>query len=1290
MRFARRACTVTSALALLLALGAASRPARADTFTVTNTADSGAGSLAQAVTDANDTPGADTIVFAIPGAGPHVIVTPGLTLTDTVTIDGYTQPGASPNTLAEGNDADLRIVLDGEGTFTAGVGVRLLAGTDGSVVRGLSIVRHGTGGTGGGITSPGGVTVEGCWVGIDPSGAPLGNGGTGIAVGGGSVVGGSSPAARNLVSGSGGTGIQVGGDGTRVQGNYVGTDPDGFAARGNAGAGLLLLFPTNARIGGAAPGEGNLISGNGGDGITLQGTADGTVIEGNRVGAARDLTLPLPNQGRGLLAADPGDIRVGPLPSGGAPQGGLAAASGGAANGADCCADLEERVAALEAAGGNTFAYNRLGGVRYDCLSSSLAGVLAGNGFLRNGSRGLESSNCTLEATQNLFAANEAGAAAALGFQGQVAHDGNVVTPHPAPVYDNAAGPSPDGFTPDDPGDVDSGPNGLLNAAVVESVTLIPSEQRAQLTYSYSGVVEAAPYRMQVYSNRGTADGESALETFVQEAPFATDAQGQAAGTLALQHPSFATNSEVCVVVLDDAGNSSEESCARDGAPIGTHVRIDKTPDGGFVRPGETVLFDVVVTNFGTDDVFDLEVRDRPLLRGPESGGFFGYLAPAERVPENADPGPGSDWRFEGSWSSCVEDVGWFGDSVLSRGLEPIFACRLDSLPAGASASFRVPMRPIEEEPSEGQRRSPRGLFVNRVDAFLGGSRLDGDLGRVDVSAGADLAVAASAPETANPLEAFLVDVAVTNQGPETASQASVAIDYDETVFQMLGAFPGTWFCLPSDASDVLCQDSVPIGDGETSGFQIRLRGRSDATGAHAVNVHATDARTPDYAPDDAFGGVVVRFGGAEPVGLLVDPDEATLPPGAQQDFSAFLCPTAAGGAPDPGSDVRPGTSDDDCAPTAGRWVALDSIGGFEPEMDAATSTFTAGDVPKSGAVRVQSGGLEATADVTVGSPGLLPEIDVTPTTIDLGPLRAGTAVTESQLVTVQNLGTGDLLVTGIALGSGGDFALADLPALPASLGSGESFTFRVDFAPEVFGSFATELSIESNDPDEATVTVPVSGEAFLDNDGDGIPDPDDNCRLDANPDQRDSNGDGDGNLCDPDLNDDGTTNFGDLAAFRPRFLTGDADADLNGDGIVNFLDLALFSSGFFQPPGPGRAGPGEPDIVVGPRPVDLGEVDFRDLAGDVKLLSIQNVGDQDLVITSVSDSGAAGWRLLGLPSLPFTVAPGESETFLVNFVPFDGDAEQFEFRIHSNDPDEPSATVSATARIVFDTPPPF
>ncbi len=89
------------------------------------------------------------------------------------------------------------------------------------------------------------------------------------------------------------------------------------------------------------------------------------------------------------------------------------------------------------------------------------------------------------------------------------------------------------------------------------------------------------------------------------------------------------------------------------------------------------------------------------------------------------------------------------------------------------------------------------------------------------------------------------------------------------------------------------------------------------------------------------------------------------------------------------------------------------------------------------------------------------------------------------------------------------------------------------------------------------------------DTDGDQIADFNDNCTLVSNPDQRDTDGDGYGNICDADFNNDLRTNSSDLTYFKVHFFTSDPDADFNGDGRVNAIDLTKFKQLYFKPPGP-------------------------------------------------------------------------------------------------------------------------
>ena len=115
------------------------------------------------------------------------------------------------------------------------------------------------------------------------------------------------------------------------------------------------------------------------------------------------------------------------------------------------------------------------------------------------------------------------------------------------------------------------------------------------------------------------------------------------------------------------------------------------------------------------------------------------------------------------------------------------------------------------------------------------------------------------------------------------------------------------------------------------------------------------------------------------------------------------------------------------------------------------------------------------------------------------------------------------------------------------------------------------EASTRGSDHDPLVVRL----SAGADTDGDGVADAQDNCTLVANPSQLDTNGDGFGNRCDADLNNDLVVNATDLGIFRQLFFTvGASDADFNGDNVVSAVDLGILRLLFFQPPGPSGLAP--------------------------------------------------------------------------------------------------------------------
>jgi uncharacterized repeat protein (TIGR01451 family) len=271
--------------------------ALAATFTVTTTADSGPGSLRQAINDANAAGAGNTIAFAIPGAGPHTIAPtsglPSITAADT-TIDGCTQPGAD----CGGLPLVLQIRLHGHG-------FDLLE--HGTTIRGLSFTGSGTAisfsrFTGGGFFQVSDdVTIADNYVGLAPDGSAAGktsafNFATSTR---NSFVADRLRITGNVIGGNGGIAINLGANGfgpadpitgLRIAGNVIGLDPTGTEPRPNGGDGIVVDVSSGAQI------AGNTIARNTGVGIRHRGRSQaipgtdpaidpGLLIEGNVVEA---------------------------------------------------------------------------------------------------------------------------------------------------------------------------------------------------------------------------------------------------------------------------------------------------------------------------------------------------------------------------------------------------------------------------------------------------------------------------------------------------------------------------------------------------------------------------------------------------------------------------------------------------------------------------------------------------------------------------------------------------------------------------------------------------------------------------------------------------------------------------------------------------------------------------------------------------------------------------------------------------------------------------------------------
>ncbi len=134
--------------------------------------------------------------------------------------------------------------------------------------------------------------------------AALPNGGDGVLVeASGNQIGGDRPGLRNIISGNRRTGIAINASNTVVEGNYIGTDLNGTVAIPNVSDGVRVTNAANNRIGSATvAAAGNVISGNGGSGITFsQAGSSGGLAVGNLIGTTADGLSELGNAGNGVL-----------------------------------------------------------------------------------------------------------------------------------------------------------------------------------------------------------------------------------------------------------------------------------------------------------------------------------------------------------------------------------------------------------------------------------------------------------------------------------------------------------------------------------------------------------------------------------------------------------------------------------------------------------------------------------------------------------------------------------------------------------------------------------------------------------------------------------------------------------------------------------------------------------------------------------------------------------------------------------------------------------------------------
>ncbi len=331
---------------------------------VSSAADSGAGTLRAAITTANRTAGLVVIDFAIGARGSAQTInltSPLPTINATVLLDGTSQGGSgyagAPLITLNGARAGAGasgLDLTGNNSTIRGLiiqnfaqdGVLLRSNAAGNTVGGSAAgagnVISGNGNDGIEIVNPGSTNnlIAGNFIGTNFGGTTaVPNKVDGILIrtnAGSNTVGGTTAGAANVISGNGNDGVEIVGEGTTnnlIVGNFIGTNAAGTAAIANKADGVLLRTKASENtVGGTASGAGNVISGNGNDGVEIvdAGTKNNLVF-GNSIGTDASGTFAIANKFDGIL------IRTGASENtvGGTASGAGNTISGNGANGVE-------------------------------------------------------------------------------------------------------------------------------------------------------------------------------------------------------------------------------------------------------------------------------------------------------------------------------------------------------------------------------------------------------------------------------------------------------------------------------------------------------------------------------------------------------------------------------------------------------------------------------------------------------------------------------------------------------------------------------------------------------------------------------------------------------------------------------------------------------------------------------------------------------------------------------------------------------------------------------------------
>ena len=534
------------------------------------------------------------------------------------------------------------LIIDNAANNTIG-GVQLGAG---NVISGFSQA---------GIAFSNGATgnvAQGNLVGLNAAGtAALGNA-VGVVVqesATANLVGGTTAASRNIISGSTFAGVRITGTTTtanQIAGNYIGTNASGSAAVPNLANGVHLIDSPNNVIGVSESGDGNLISGNIGEGVRIDGAfATGNVVTGNYIGTTATGDGPLGNSNSGVfIRRAPGNVVTGNTVRFNAGFAGVALCGNvsGFCGGNDVGTQTSNGNG--NAVHNNLITNNAQRGLTLDGVANTLVGTGAGNNISGNGINGVMIFGAG--ATGNQLASN-----AINGNTGNGVHivgagntsnrvQGNSFTGNTLLAIDLGG----DGVTANDSLDADTGPNNFQNYPVITGAVVT----------AVSGTLHSAPnttFSVQLYESIAACGPSGQGETLVATFNVVTDVNGNGAfnqGGLALTAGRYAM-----ATATDPSGNTSEFSACVQVNPDIQNPDIEN-PNPQNPNPTPDLVSAVGETNLGQ---ITFRVRFAP--------GTFNATTTLIDILMDTDLNTATG--HPGTDNSCTNDAAVLGSDYIAR-----------------------------------------------------------------------------------------------------------------------------------------------------------------------------------------------------------------------------------------------------------------------------------------------------------------------------------------------------------------------------------------------------------------------------------------------------------------------------------------------------------------------------------------------------------------------------------------------------------------------------------------------